>query len=93
MEISDFDVINPGDRLVVKYDLQAGEVYNRQTVMSEMARLADYTVTVKDIEKSLNPERGYDILIAEDKSRWHWSPGMFESIDNVGNVSLSDYLY
>ena len=93
MEISDFDTVSPGDRLVVKYDLQAGKVYNRQTVMSEMVRLAGCTVTVKYIEKSSDPERGYDILIAEDKVGWYWSPGMFESIDNVGNISLSDYLY
>ncbi len=93
MEISDFDVVNPGDRLVVKCNLQVGKVYNRQTVMSDMVKLAGYTVTVETIEKSHNPERGYDILITEDESRWYWSPGMFESIDNAGNISLSDYLY
>lgn len=93
MEISDFDVVNPGDKLVVKCNLQAGEVYNCQTVMPDMVKLAGYTVTAEAILQSHNSERGYNILITEDESGWYWSPGMFESIYNAGSVSLSDYLY
>ena len=91
MKISDFDFVNPGDRLVVKCDLRYRQVYNNQTVMSDMTGLAGCTVTVREILRSSSLERGYDIRIEEDT--WWWSPGMFQSIDNSGNVSLSDYLY
>lgn len=93
MEISDFDTVNPGDKLVVKCDLQTEQVYNTQTVMREMVKLAGCVVTVRNIEKVSSSRRGYNILIAEDKSGWYWSPGMFESIYSAGSVSLSDYLY
>lgn len=93
MEISDFDAVNPGDQLVVKCDLQAGQVYNAQTVMPEMVGLASCIVTVGNIEKASSSRRGYNIQIVEDKFGWYWSPGMFESIYSAGSVSLSDYLY